>query len=216
MIGQLGISSRSTVVDLGAGTGKFTRMLLPGGARLIAIEPVAAMREAFQRAVPNVSVIDATAEELPLADGSMDAVVAAQAFHWFATSAALAEIHRVLRPDGGLGLIWNRRDLGDPLQAALDQIVAGYRGEAPSHERDSWRDVVSSSGAFRLMSEQRYPMEQVVDAEGVVDRVLSISFMASLEDAERAAIAEKILALLPARAGHVLRYRTDVFIYRRA
>src|SRR5437764_6215788 len=112
MVAGLRISDRSTVVDLGAGTGKLTRLLLPTGARLIAIEPVAGMRNALRALLPQLEIVDAVAEAMPLADGSADAVVAGQAFHWFETALALEEIHRVLRPGGGLGLIWNRRDLG--------------------------------------------------------------------------------------------------------
>lgn len=214
MVAHLGIASGSTVVDLGAGTGKFTRLLQATGARLIAIEPVTAMREQLERAVPGIEVIEGTAESMALGDGSVDAVVAAQAFHWFATAKALDEIHRVLRPGGGLGLIWNRRDLRDPLQAALDAIVRPHRGEAPAHERDRWRDVVYGNRQFEPLAERQFSFEQPVDQEGAVDRVVSTSFIASMEDGARARIIAQVRGLVPANRTVVLRYLTDVFLFR--
>ena len=97
-------------VDLAAGTGKLTRALLALGADLVAIEPVAGMREQLQRAVPGVTVLDGTAERMPLDDASVNAVFVAQAFHWFDVPAAAAEIHRVLAPGGGLGVVRNEWD----------------------------------------------------------------------------------------------------------
>src|SRR5256885_15113017 len=97
MVERLGITPDSTVVDLGAGTGKFSRMMRATGARVIAVEPVAAMRVELARAVPGIEVLDGTAEAIPWPDASADAVTAAQAFHWVGGPAALSEIHRVFR-----------------------------------------------------------------------------------------------------------------------
>jgi SAM-dependent methyltransferase len=214
MIGQLQIGTGSTVVDLGAGTGKFTRLLRPSGARLIAIEPVAAMRAELERAVPEVQVIDGTAESMPLADHSVDCLVAAQAFHWFATPAAVREIHRVLGESGGLGLIWNRRDLRDPLQAALNAIVRDHRGEAPAHERNRWREALEGNPLFRPIGEQQFPFEQAADQDGVVDRVLSTSFIAAMDDPMREQVAKQVRGLVRPGDMVALRYLTDVFLFR--
>jgi SAM-dependent methyltransferase len=216
MLGGLGVSARSTVVDLGAGTGKLTRMLVRSGAQVIAIEPVPAMRRTFARMLPGVSIIDGTAESMPLASGSVDAVTAAQAFHWFATRRAVDEIHRVLRPDGGLGLIWNRRDLRDPLQAALDAIVRPHRGVAPAHERDQWRQVIDGNPRFRPAGERQFKQGQPVDAEGVVDRVLSTSFIASLGEPARSQVIRQVRDVIGDHSELILRYVTDVFLFRRA
>src|SRR5207244_7958461 len=132
LVTSLGIGQGTTVIDLGAGTGKFTRMLRPTGARIIAIEPVPAMRDELGRAVLGVEILDGCAEAIPCADGSADAITAAQAFHWFAGVPALTEMHRVLREGGGLGLIWNRRDQGDALQASLDAIIRRNPGGPPA------------------------------------------------------------------------------------
>ncbi|TMD85418.1 MAG: class I SAM-dependent methyltransferase [Chloroflexi bacterium] len=214
MVDQLDITSASTVVDLGAGTGKFSRMLRPTGARVIAIEPVAAMRVELARVVPGIEVLDGTAEAIPCGDASADAVTAAQAFHWFSGAAALREIHRVLRPQGGLGLIWNRRDKRDPLQAAIDAIIRPHRGRAPIHERDSWRESMMASALFRPTGERQFSYEQAVDADGLVARVLSISFIATLSDGERSTVRDQVSALVD-RTPIMLPYLTDVFLFRR-
>src|SRR5207237_10016460 len=105
LVTSLGIGCETTVIDLGAGTGKFTRMLRPTCARIIAIEPVPAMRDELGRAVLGVEILDGCAEAIPCADGSADVITAAQAFHWFAGVPALSEMHRLLRAGGGLGLL---------------------------------------------------------------------------------------------------------------
>lgn len=211
----LRVSSQSTVVDLGAGTGKLTRLLVPSGAHLIAVEPVPAMRRTFARVLPGVAVVEGTAEAMPLANSSVDAVTAAQAFHWFATRPAVDEIHRVLRPDGGLGLIWNRRDLRDPLQASLDAIVRPHRGAAPAHERDQWREVMDGNSQFRPAGERQFPYAQPVDADGVVDRVLSTSFIASLGEPARSQVISGVHEVTANHSELILRYVTDVFLFRR-
>jgi len=104
----LGLTTESTVLDLAAGTGKLTAGFRPLVGRVIAVEPVAEMRRVLQAAQPQVEVRAGTAEAIPLETDVVDAVVVAAAFHWFSAEAALAEIHRVLRPGGGLGLLWNR------------------------------------------------------------------------------------------------------------
>ena len=145
----------------------------------------------------------------------MDAITAAQAFHWFASVPALIEMHRVLRNGGGLGLIWNRRDQGDALQAGLDAIIRRYRGKAPAHEANGWREVIRRSPLFQPAGERQFRHEQVVDPDGLVDRVLSISFIAMLGERDRAAVAEEIRDLARGQALIALPYRTDVFLFRR-
>ena len=105
LVDRLGIVPGSRVLDIAAGTGKLTRELVARGASVVASEPSASMREVFATAVPGTAQVGATAEALPIADRSFDAVTVAQAFHWFDAPVALAEIARVLRPGGGLGLV---------------------------------------------------------------------------------------------------------------
>ncbi len=215
MATALGITSGATVIDLGAGTGKFSRMLLRTGARVIAVEPVAAMRSELIRVTPGVDVVDGTAEAIPCADASADAVTAAQAFHWFAGAESIKEIHRVLRAGGGLGLIWNRRDRADPLQASMDAILQRYRAAAPTHERDQWRDAMTATPLFGPAGQRQFRHVQVVDADRLVDRVLSVSFIATLADDQRVAVADQVRALARGEARIALPYTTDVFLFRR-
>ena len=126
LVQELEIGRAATVLDLGAGTGKLTRMLIHTGARLVAVEPVDAMRHTFVEAVPGVPVVGGTAEAMPFADGVFDAVIIAQAFHWFHGVDALQEIHRVLRPSGRLGLIWNIRDDSAPWVARLTETCPSW------------------------------------------------------------------------------------------
>jgi ubiquinone/menaquinone biosynthesis C-methylase UbiE len=118
LVDALRVAPGGRVLDLAAGTGKFTRLLAPycadAGSELLAVEPVAGMSTLLQGALPALPIAAATAEALPFSVASLDAIVVAQAFHWFDASVALDEFHRVLRPGGRLGLIWNARDRSEP------------------------------------------------------------------------------------------------------
>jgi SAM-dependent methyltransferase len=209
-----------TVVDLGAGTGKFTRLLRDAsGATVIAVEPVAAMRDKLGPL--HIQVLDGTAEHIPLADGSVDAVVAAQAFHWFDGAAALAEIRRVLKPKTGkLGLIWNARDeqvcgWGEQLSS----IIEVHEHGAPRYKSGAWKKVFDCGADFGF-SPLEYAQFQHVHPctpETVVDRVASISFIAALPDDHKQTVlndVRQLLATIPATRGKdtvELAYRTDVW-----
>jgi ubiquinone/menaquinone biosynthesis C-methylase UbiE len=104
---ELGLDRRAVVIDLAAGTGKLTADLTLRFERVIAIEPLAEMRERLAQAAPVAEALEGTAERMPVPDASADAVFVAQAFHWFNGRRALEEIARVLRAGGGLGLLWN-------------------------------------------------------------------------------------------------------------
>ncbi len=117
LVAAVGISAGRSVLDVAAGTGKLTRALTATGATCFAAEPSASMRAVFATTVPGVPMVASTAEQLPFTSRTMDAVVVAQAFHWFDAPVALAEFSRVLRPGGGLALVWNERDESDPVVA---------------------------------------------------------------------------------------------------
>src|SRR5919199_3412706 len=129
---ELRLSPAALLLELGAGTGKLTRQLQDTGAGIVAVEPVAAMRSVFVSLLPGVPVVGAAAEALPLVDGRFHAVVAGQAFHWFHPDLSLREMHRVLRPRGRLGLIWNVRDESVAWVAALSRLLDAYVGDVPS------------------------------------------------------------------------------------
>ncbi|HEV2592457.1 MAG TPA: methyltransferase domain-containing protein, partial [Gaiellaceae bacterium] len=185
-----GLGYDSVVADVGAGTGKLTRLLLSTHATVIAIEPVEAMRGVLLDRVPGCVVLDGVAEELPLEDASMDAVTVAQAFHWFDHAKAIPELHRVLRPGGHLVLIWNSRDMRDPLQRALEDLLAPLREDAPYQLGGVWRKPLDESVLFGPPQEQQFTIEQQLTRQGVRDRITSTSFVAAMPEGER----EKLLA----------------------
>ncbi|EFQ63736.1 class I SAM-dependent methyltransferase [Pseudomonas sp. FP597] len=192
----LAVDANSTVIDLGAGTGKFTRLLSTLAPTLIAVEPVAAMGAQLTRLLPDVRLVDGTAESMPLPTASADAVVCAQAFHWFSTRAALAEIHRVLKPQGRLGLVWNVRDESVGWVAAITEIITPYEGDTPRFHTGRWRETFT--GEYFSDPEVTCFAYQHVGSprEVIMDRFLSVSFIAALPDAEKATVTAQLQTLI--------------------
>ncbi|KQR73776.1 SAM-dependent methyltransferase [Burkholderia sp. Leaf177] len=193
---QLGLEAGKTVIDLGAGTGKFTPRLIDTGAQVIAVEPVAGMLQKLAASFPQVDARAGTADAIPLSDASVDAVVCAQSFHWFATHAALAEIHRVLKPGGTLGLIWNLRDARVPWVAKLDAIVNRMEGDTPRYYTGAWRSAFPFNGLGPL-DERHFTQGHTGSPDDVIlNRVRSTSFIAALDVHKRAAIDREVMALI--------------------
>jgi SAM-dependent methyltransferase len=213
----------TTVVDLGSGTGKFTRAIAPLRATRLAVEPTPGMRRVFVRAVPDVPVLDGTAESIPLPDGFADAVVCAQAFHWFRPRRALREIARVLRPGGGLGLVWNTRDEALSWSRQVSRIVARYRWMNPRARSRRWRPAFAAENSpFGPLHEARFRHAQRGTPEMFVDRTLSVSVIANLSPAQQREVANEVRTVLrtdPSSRGRTtltLPYETQVFwSYRR-
>jgi ubiquinone/menaquinone biosynthesis C-methylase UbiE len=213
---ELGVAPGSPVLDLAAGTGKLTRQLVPTGADLTAVEPVEGMRRKLAEAVPGVRALDGTAERIPLDDGTFDAVFCGQAFHWFDGERALAEIHRVLRPSGGLGLIWNVRDEAVPWERRLSELLKRHQSNAPRKRWGRWRDAFEQTPLFTALEERRFEHSHEGDTETMLARVGSISFIAALSDEERAAFLEEVRTLVePHDSPLVMHYRTEVYWCRR-
>lgn len=207
---QLGVGPASTVVDLGAGTGKLTRLLVATGATVVAVEPVEAMRAQLVALLPEVEAVDGTAESIPLPDGSCGAVTVAQAFHWFEPAPALEEIARVLEPGGGLGLVWNERDESVPWVAELSGLL-NWGVQRPYRRDQDWSAVVAASDRFTPLQHRQLSYQQELDAETLVERALSTSYIAARPAAENVRLAEDIRALVagfPPR--FELPYLTDV------
>jgi SAM-dependent methyltransferase len=193
VVRALRIGEGATVVDLGAGTGKFTQLLVPTRARLVAVEPVGNMR---RKIAPPVEAMDGTAESMPLADGSVDAVVVAQAFHWFRHDEALAEIARVLRPGGGLALLWNRRDESVSWVDALSRVIEWRAHQVSEYDRTDWPAIIAGAGAFGPVEHAQFSWEHLVDRVTLADRVRSVSYIAAMDDdAERESIVAEAVAL---------------------
>jgi SAM-dependent methyltransferase len=213
---ELRLGPGRTVIDVAAGTGKLTRELVRSGANVTAVEPVPAMRAVLEQVVPDARALDATAEALPIDDGAVDAITVASAFHWFDGPAAVGEFHRVLRSGGRLALLWNRRRSDQPIHRAVDEIIGPHRRRTPSHHRGEWREPVESGGLFTAVAERQIPFEQVLDADGFVDRFSSISYVAALPDGERERVLERLRAAAAAADQPIrLGYTAEVYVYGR-
>ena len=179
----------ATVLELGAGTGKLTAQLHALGHGVVATDPDPTMLARLKRNLPEVSTIEAHAEELPVGDRAFDAVVAAQAFHWFDLDRALPEIARVLKPGGRVGLVWNYRDDTIPWVRRLGRIIG-------TQEQDTDPSAaITSSELFDEVEDTRYTHWQQVDRKSIQDLVLSRSNVAVLDEDARAAKLAEVVAL---------------------
>jgi SAM-dependent methyltransferase len=172
------------VVELAAGTGKLTARLVDAGHRVIAIEPAPQMITRLARQAPDAIPMQAVAERIPLADSCADAVVVAQAFHWFDSEAALAEIARILRPGGTLGLVWNYRDESVPWVRQLSNLLAAAE-RLEAHQAEELISMLEWSRLFTPPEYAGFRLWQKLDRDGLVHLVASRSYVSTLPAAER-------------------------------
>jgi SAM-dependent methyltransferase len=204
------LPSAATVLELGAGTGKLTRLLVPTFRRVVALEPAEAMRRLLVSLCPKAEAVAGSAEEIPLANASIDAVFAAEAFHRFDGERALAEIARVLRPRGVLVLMWNLpAGPTEPSIAAVEQLLhkrgpdraeLGYDPldlNTTRYASGEWRLVFAES-PFEDLRETRLPNPQTVDRNGLVAFFASMGWIADLTDVDRLPLLDEVRSLLPA------------------
>lgn len=211
---RLGLVPPAHVCDLAAGTGQLTGMLVPYAGRLTAVEPSSQMRSVVAARRPEVAVLDGEAERIPGADGAFDAVTVGEAFHWFDGPAALAEIARVLRPGGGLALLWNVTEEVDPSwPQELSRLVAEHRGASvPNEQRYAtgiWRQAFERTDRFEPLSHLHATHEHELDRNGFVAQIASWSYIAALGEEARDDTLTRVRALAPERS--VTRYRTDAY-----
>jgi SAM-dependent methyltransferase len=213
MVSALDLRPGRTVLDLAAGTGKLTRLLVPSGANVIAVEPVREMRQELERRVRGVAALAGTAERLPLVDRSVDAVTVGQAFHWFRADEALRELHRVLVPGGGVALIWNARDERNAVQAALSEVFDPLEADTPRRKQREWRSLLADSGLFERCERALFEHEQIVDEQGLVERVTSISFIAAAPQDVRDDVEEQVRAIARRSEQPIrLPYMTELYL----
>jgi ubiquinone/menaquinone biosynthesis C-methylase UbiE len=158
-----------TVLELGAGTGKLTRVMVELGHDVHATDPDQAMLAILEQRVPGVPTAQAGAEEIPLGDSSVDAVIAAQAFHWFDLDRALPEIARVLRPGGRVCLVWNTRNEKIPWVRRLGALIG------TQEQLREPAEALIFSGLFGYVEEHEFTHWQTIDRKSVQDLVLSRS-----------------------------------------
>jgi ubiquinone/menaquinone biosynthesis C-methylase UbiE len=151
-IDNLGLKKGSKVLELACGTGKFTKSIANREYDLLAVEPSIGMLETFKKNFPAITVKEGSSYSLPVDDNSQDAVIAAQAFHWFADRDSLKEISRVLKPGGKLGLIWNYDDCADLPERHWQRRVCEYcfslRDALPQYDQSKWRTVFEEEDQF--------------------------------------------------------------------
>jgi ubiquinone/menaquinone biosynthesis C-methylase UbiE len=210
---ELDLRPGRTVLDLAAGTGKLTRQLVPTGARVLAVEPLPAMRAVLEREVPEAEALEGVAETIPLADASVDAVTVAHAFHWFDRDRAYLEIHRVLRPGGALALLGNQRDPESALQTGITELLLPIRA-ATTIPRG--HDAPARAELFSDWEEWRQPWAEEYDRELLRTRIRSVSFVAGLPEPEQTELLDRVVAVadgLPER--FPFPYVTEILICRR-
>jgi SAM-dependent methyltransferase len=215
VIADLGLGLDAAVLDLGAGTGKLTRLLVPRFARVVAVEPDGAMRAVLEEVVPGAESRAGSAEAIPLADDEVDAAFSGEAFHWFASRETVAELERVLRPGGTLAIFWNifldaESRLDDEVEAVLEEAVA--RGGTPGLPRvlsGQWREPLAES-RFGELQEDELVRDVVYTREAWIANMLSVSSIAHQPQEDRARLAERLRELVP--PGELRRrYRTVAY-----
>jgi SAM-dependent methyltransferase len=190
------------VLDLGAGTGKLTAVLTALGADVTAVEPDPAMLGELRRAQPAVRTLPGTAEEIPLPDASVDAVLCGQAMHWFDMARALPEIARVLVPGGALGGLWNSDDDRVPWVAGLQEAAEGAASPSLSRRRReavSWGPEQFGLALFSPTERAEFPNAQRLTADALASLVGTHSKILIMAPAERARVLGKVRAYLASR-----------------
>ncbi|HEY1722365.1 MAG TPA: methyltransferase domain-containing protein [Magnetospirillaceae bacterium] len=190
------LPSAETIVELGAGTGKFTRVLIGRAKRVVAVEPLPEMAARIpQGGDTGIEVINAKAEAVPLPDGTADLVCCATSYHWFDYPEAANEIHRLLKPGGHLALLWNRRDSNVPWVGEFSKLIEGYSKDSRRFGSDYWRQIFTNPN-FERVGDYAFPFVHRMPVSGIVDRAFSTSYIAQLPEAEAADLRAKLAALI--------------------
>jgi SAM-dependent methyltransferase len=219
LVDELGLGPGRWVADVAAGTGKLTRVLAATGSAVLAVEPMAGMRQQLRAVLPSLPVLAGTAESLPLRTASLQAVTVAQAMHWFRWPDAAGELRRVLVPGGLLAVVNNGRDARWPAAAAVTEVLQRYEalGPRPASVR-RWREGLAGSGAFEPVGTRHLDHVQVFDDLDSFDaRWASVSFAILLPDDVRARMLAELRSVVAAAGVDplVAPLRTTVELHRR-
>jgi ubiquinone/menaquinone biosynthesis C-methylase UbiE len=181
------------VLDLAAGTGKLTEVIAATGAHVIAVEPLEGMLRELAATVPGATLLSGTAEQIPLHDGAVDAVLVGQAFHWFDQPRALDEMARVLRPGGVVGLIWNLRDESEEWAQRMTELLDAADVVRSGVDREA--EVLAAHQRFAAVEHRSWPNPVVFDRERLRAWARSTSVIATMEPAQAAATVDAIADL---------------------
>jgi SAM-dependent methyltransferase len=196
---ELGLGPGAPVLDLAAGTGKLTRALVAAGLDVIAVEPQPELRAKLEAVLPAERILDGTAEEIPLGDGSVEAVTVADGFHWFRGEEALEEIRRVLRPGGGLAVLTTIPDWSGASWAdELGNLINDLRPEHPFFDGPPWSEALTAAGDWTEAREITVTAAQPSEPERIVELFRSMSWVAALPDDEREARTAQVAELVGA------------------
>jgi SAM-dependent methyltransferase len=190
------------VLDVGAGTGKLTRLLVARGLDVVAVEPTDGMRAELTRVLPGTRALAGSAEQIPLADGAVDAVLFAQAWHWADPVRAVPEVARVLSPGGTLGLVWNERDERVGWVAELGRIIGETRED--DTDEDNTSDHPRVGPPFSPLERHDVPWSHRREVRELLDMVASRSYVILLPPDERQTLLDRVRQLVetdPATAG---------------
>src|SRR6201991_3834035 len=176
------------VLELGAGTGELTPRLVERGLDVVAVDPIAEMLEMLRKSLPETPALLGTAEEIPLADNSVDAVLVAQAWHWFNPAQAIPELARVLRPGGRLGLVWNTRDERLGWVKDLGRIIG--------HEDDPLSHKVALPEPFTDVARHHFEWTSYLTPQALIDLVASRSYCITSPEKVRSRTLDEVRELL--------------------
>jgi ubiquinone/menaquinone biosynthesis C-methylase UbiE len=218
LLKHLNIKPGARVLELGAGTGKFTGKLVGAGLNVTAIEPSAEMRGILKRNWADVHVVDAVAEELPFPTQYFDAVFAATSYHWFLPDKVYAEVARVLKPEGGLGLLWTSwaGDTPDWYQA-IRKLMLPFEAGTPRYKHMKWREPFDHEIDFKMLQFERHDMPRLAPwtSQEIVERMLSTSYIAALPELVRLALRHEMDSVLKSYVlrGQVFKMPEELHMY---
>jgi SAM-dependent methyltransferase len=192
----LGLADGAPVLELGPGTGQLSRALLAAGFDLRAVEPLPGMRELLAQAIGAEHVLAGVAEDIPLEDGSVDAVLAADCFHWFDETRAMPEIRRVLKPRGGIAILRSIPIMNEPWSEDLGKILIAERPEHPAFGERGPAAALEEDEAFEDVRATSVQTEWAIDREGILAFLGSVSWVGTLSEERRAALLKQAGALL--------------------